>query len=144
LSSCRLLCGCVFGMIFWPLLYPHLMIALYKAHFPLGPASGRHMPSLLPWILSWGRLSFAGLWSLDMAYVIPVLYLCRSCQGQATFGDTAVGGILSASPGSSSPRWSRQPAAGASGPLGRAGLLNLAPWRFLGRHPADCTALGMP
>jgi hypothetical protein len=35
---------------------PALMIALYKAPFRLGPASGRHMPSLLPRILSWGRL----------------------------------------------------------------------------------------
>jgi hypothetical protein len=51
---------------------------------------------------------------------------------------------LSSSPGSGSPRWSRQPAAGAAGPSGGAGLLVLEPWRFLGRQPADSMALGMP
>jgi hypothetical protein len=123
---------------------PHLTMALYKAPFPLGPASGRHMPSLLPQILSWGRLLLAGWWSLDVACVMPILCLCRSCWGQATFGETAVGGSLSSSPGSGSPRWSRRPAAGAAGPSGRAGLLNLAPWRFLGCQPVDSTALGIP
>jgi hypothetical protein len=34
LSGCWLLRGCIFGMIFWPLLCPHLTIALYKAPFP--------------------------------------------------------------------------------------------------------------
>jgi hypothetical protein len=102
------------------------------------------MPSLLPQILSWGRLLLAGCWSLDVACVMPVLRLCRSYRGQATFGETAVGGILSSSPGSGSPRWSCQPADGAASPLGRAGLLDLAPWRFLGCQPADSTALGIP
>jgi hypothetical protein len=46
---------------------------------PLGPASGRHIPSLLPWILSWGRLLLAGWWSLDVACVMLILRLCRSC-----------------------------------------------------------------
>jgi hypothetical protein len=46
--------------------------------------------------------------------------------------------------GSGSPRWSRQPAAGVAGPLDRAGLPDLAPWRFLGRSPVDSAALGIP
>jgi hypothetical protein len=79
-----------------------------------------------------------------VACVTPALCLCRSYRGQATFGETAVGGILSLSPGSSSPRWSRQPAAGAAGPSGGARLLNLAPWRFLGRQPVDSPVLGIP
>jgi hypothetical protein len=62
-----------------------------------------------------------------MALVTLVLGLCRSCQGQPTFGKTAVGRLLSSSPGSSSPRWSRQLAAGAADPLGGAGLLILEP-----------------
>jgi hypothetical protein len=144
LPGCRLLRGCVFDVIFWP--SPVLISRWHfiKRLFPLGPAFARHMPSLLPRILLWGRLLLAGWWSLDVACVTPVLRLCRSCRGQATFGKTAIGGILSSSPSSGSPRWSRQPAAGAAGPSDRAGLLNLAPWRFLGRQPADSTALGMP
>jgi hypothetical protein len=46
--------------------------------------------------------------------------------------------------GSGSPRWSHQPVAGAAGPLDGAGLPDLAPWRFLGRQPADRAALGLP
>jgi hypothetical protein len=46
--------------------------------------------------------------------------------------------------GSGSSRWSRQPAAGAAALLDGAGLPNLAPWRFLGRQPADSAALGIP
>jgi hypothetical protein len=46
--------------------------------------------------------------------------------------------------GSGSPRWSRQLAAGAAGPLDRASLPDLAPRRFLGRQPADSAALGIP
>jgi hypothetical protein len=102
------------------------------------------MPSLLPRILSWGRLMLAGWWSPVVAGVTPVLCLYRSCRGQATFGDTAIGGILSSSPDSGSPQWSRQPAAGAAGPLAGAGLLYLTPWRLLGRQPADSAALGIP
>jgi hypothetical protein len=102
------------------------------------------MPSLLPQILSRGRLLLTSWWSLDVACVMPILCLCRSCWGQTTFGETAIGGILSSSLGSSSPRWSRQPAAGAAGPSGRAGLLILAPWRFLGRQPVDSAVLGVP
>jgi hypothetical protein len=56
------------------------------------------MLSLLPWILSWGRLLLAGWWSPDMACVMPVPHLCRSCRGHATFGEAAVGGVLSSSP----------------------------------------------
>jgi hypothetical protein len=99
-------------------------------------------------ILQWGRLLLAGWWSLDVACVMSVLCLCRSCRGQATFGEIAVGGILSSSPGFGSPRWSRQPAAGAAGPSGRAGLLILAPWRFGQSRSsylrAGSTALGVP
>jgi hypothetical protein len=60
-----------------------------------------------------------------MALVTPVLGLCRSYQGQPTFGDIVVEGLLSSSPGSGSPRLNRQPAAGAAGPSGGAGLFIL-------------------
>jgi hypothetical protein len=56
------------------------------------------MLSLLPQILSWGRLLLAGWWSLDVACVMPVPCLCRSCQGQASFGEAAIGEVLSSSP----------------------------------------------
>jgi hypothetical protein len=112
--------------------------------FPFGPTSWRHMPSLLPRIFSWGRLLLADWLSPGMACVTPVLRLCRSCRGQAAFGEATVGGVLSSSLSSGSPRWSRQPAAGTAGPLARAGPLDLVPWRFLGRQPADSAALGIP
>jgi hypothetical protein len=102
------------------------------------------MPSLLPRILSWGRLLLAGWWRPVVAGVTPVLCPWRSCRGQTTFGNTAVGGILSSSPGSGSPRWSRQPAAGAAGLLAGAGLSYLTPWRLLGHQPAYSAALGIP
>jgi hypothetical protein len=122
-----------------------LTVALYKAPFPpFGPASGRHMPSLLPRILSWGRLLLAGWWSPIVAGVTPILCLCRSCRGQATFGDTAIRGILSSLLGSGSPWWSRQPDAGATGPLAGASLPYLTPWRLLGSQLADSAALGIP
>jgi hypothetical protein len=53
-------------------------------------------------------------------------------------------GVLSPSPGSSPPRWSRQPAAGAACPSGGAGLLALKTWGLLGRQPAYCPARGVP
>jgi hypothetical protein len=56
------------------------------------------MLSLLPRMLSWVRLLLAGWWSLDVACVMPIPRLCRSCQGQATFGEAAIGGVLSSSP----------------------------------------------
>jgi hypothetical protein len=84
------------------------------------------MLSLLPRILSWGRLLLAGWWSLGVACVMPVLRLCRSLRGQATFGEAAVGGILSSSP--------------ALALLGGV----VAPWRFLEHRPADSAALGIP
>jgi hypothetical protein len=59
-----------------------------------------------------------------VALVIPVLRLCRSCRGRPTFGETAVGGLLSSSPGSGLPRWKCQPAAGTAGPPGGAGFLS--------------------
>jgi hypothetical protein len=102
------------------------------------------MPSLLPSILSWGGLLLADWSSPGMACITPVLRLCRSCRGQATFSEATVGRVLSSSPGSSSPRWSRQSAAGAAGPLARAGPLYLALWRLLGCQPADSAALGIP
>jgi hypothetical protein len=102
------------------------------------------MLSLLPRILSWGRLLPAGWLSPGVADVTPVPRLCRSCRGQATFGKAAVGEILSSLPSSGSPLWSRRPAAGAAGPLDGVGLPDLAPWRFLGRQSADGTALGLP
>jgi hypothetical protein len=79
-----------------------------------------------------------------VALVTPILGLCRSCRGQPTFGEAAVGRLLSSSPGSSSPRWSRKPAAGAAGPSDGAGLLVLKPWGLLGRQPAYCSARGTP
>jgi hypothetical protein len=102
------------------------------------------MPSLLPWILSWGGLLLPDWSSPSVACVTPVLRLCSSYRGQATFGEATVGRVLSSSPGSSSPRWSRQPAAGAAGPMARTGPLYLAPWRLLGCQPADSAALGIP
>jgi hypothetical protein len=60
-----------------------------------------------------------------VALVIPVLGHYRSCRGQPTLGETAIGGLLSSSPGSGYPWWNRQPAAGAAGPSGGAGLLIL-------------------
>jgi hypothetical protein len=51
---------------------------------------------------------------------------------------------LSSSPGSGLPRRSRQPAAGAAGPSGGAGLLVLKPWGLLGCRPAYCPARGAP
>jgi hypothetical protein len=55
------------------------------------------MLSLLPWILSWGRLLAADWWSPGVASVTPVLCFCRSCWGQAAFGEAAIGGVLSSS-----------------------------------------------
>jgi hypothetical protein len=46
--------------------------------------------------------------------------------------------------GSGPPRCCRQPAAGVASPLDETGLPDLAPWRFLGRQPADSAALGIP
>jgi hypothetical protein len=56
------------------------------------------MLSLLPQILSWGRLLPADWLNPGVAGVTPVSHLCRSCQGQATFSEAAVRGILSSSP----------------------------------------------
>jgi hypothetical protein len=120
------------------------MITLYKAPFPLDWHLGGICP---PFCLGScrGEGSLVADWlGPVVALVTPVLCLCRSCRGQPTFGETAIGGLLSSSPGSGSPRWSRQPAAGAAGPSGGADLLILEPWRFLGRQPADSSARGMP
>jgi hypothetical protein len=56
------------------------------------------MLSLLPRIRSWERFLLAGWWSLDVACIMLVPRLCRSCRGQATFGEAAVEGVLSSSP----------------------------------------------
>jgi hypothetical protein len=120
-------------------------MALYKAPFPpwIGIWEAYVLPfasdpfmgkALARWLVKSGR-------GLRHARPSPLLILSG---GQATFGETAVGGILSSSLGSGSPRWSRQLAAGVAGPSGRAGLLNLAPWRFLGCQPADSTDLSIP
>jgi hypothetical protein len=45
---------------------------LYKVSFPLGPASSRHMPSALPWILSWRRVLPIGWWRPSVAGVTLV------------------------------------------------------------------------
>jgi hypothetical protein len=42
------------------------------------------------------------------------------------------------------PRWSRQPATGAAGPLAGASLSCLTPWRLLGCQPEYSAALGIP
>jgi hypothetical protein len=117
---------------------------LYKVPFPLD----RHLGGICP---PFCLGSYCGEGSLIadwlgpvMAFITPVLHLCRSCRGQPTFDETTVGGLLSSSPGSGSPWWSRQPAAGVASPLGGADLLILEPWRFLGRQPADSSACGMP
>jgi hypothetical protein len=81
---------------------------------------------------------------LVVALVTPVLRPCRSCRGKPTFGKTAVGGLLSSSPGSGLPRWNRQPAAGIAGPPSRAGLHTFKPWRLMGCQPASSSARGMP
>jgi hypothetical protein len=56
------------------------------------------MLSLLPWILSWGRLLPTGWWSSGVAGITPVPCFCRSCRGQAAFGEAVVGGVLSSLP----------------------------------------------
>jgi hypothetical protein len=102
------------------------------------------MPSLLPQIPSWGRvldhwLAESGR-GAHHSRPLPLSFLL----GQPTFGETAVGRLLSSSPSSGSPRWNRQPVAGAAGPSGGAGLLILEPRRLLGCQPAYSSAHGMP
>jgi hypothetical protein len=123
---------------------PALTTTLYKAPSPLDRHLGGICPSFCLGSCRGEGFLIADWLSPVVAFVTPVLCLCRSCRGQPTFGETAVGGLLSLSPGSGSPRWNRQPAAGAAGPLDGVGLLVLEPWRFLGRQPAYCSALGTP
>jgi hypothetical protein len=121
---------------------------LWQRHFikclSPGPTSGGHIPSPLPRIPSWGRvfgLSLVGRGRgarHSCPAPLPIL------SGPFRFWLDSHWGVLSPSPGSNSPRWSRQPAAGAAGPLGRAGLLVLKPWGLLGRLPAYCPARGAP
>jgi hypothetical protein len=117
---------------------------LYKAPFPWD----RHLGGICPpFCLGSHRRegsSIADWLGPVVALVTPVLCLFRSCRGQPTFGEIAVGGLLSSSPGSGLPQWNRQPAAGTAGPPGGAGLLIFEPWRFLGRQPANSLAHGMP
>jgi hypothetical protein len=68
-----------------------------KCLFPLGPASPRYMLSLLPRILSWGRLLPADWWSPGVAGIMPVPCFYRSCRGQAAFGEAAIAGASSSS-----------------------------------------------
>jgi hypothetical protein len=102
------------------------------------------MPSLLPRILSWGRVLARLLAGLGRGArhsrpsPLPLL------SGPALLRPVNRWEALSLSPGSSSPRWSRQPAAGTAGPSGGAGLLVLKPWGLLGRQPAYCSARGTP
>jgi hypothetical protein len=79
-----------------------------------------------------------------MALVTPILGLCRSCRGQPTFGETAVGGLSSSSLGSGSPWWNCQPAASVAVPLDGAGLLVLKLRGLPGHQPAYCSARGTP
>jgi hypothetical protein len=68
---------------------------LWQRHFikclPPGPASGGHIPSLLPRIPSWGRVFDLSLAEASRGGRHPVLGLCRSCRGRPTFGQTTVG-----------------------------------------------------
>jgi hypothetical protein len=117
---------------------------LYKAPVPLDQhLGGIYLPFCLGSYRGEGSLIADWLGPV-VALVTPVLCLCRSCRGQPTFGKIAIGVLLSSSPGSGSPWWNRQPATGAAGPPGGAGLLILEPRRFLGRQPADSSARGMP
>jgi hypothetical protein len=102
------------------------------------------MLSLLPRILSWGRLR--DRWLVESGH--GVRYSCplplSVLSGSGHFRRNSRWRILVFIIGFGSPRWSRQPAAGAAGPSGGAGLLILEPWRLLERQPADSSALGMP
>jgi hypothetical protein len=97
------------------------------------------MPSLLPRILSWGRL-FAR-WLVESGHGVR-----HSCPLPLSI-------LLGPGHFQRNSRWRilvfiarlwlslvESPA----GPSSGAGLLVLALWRFLGRQPADSTALGMP
>jgi hypothetical protein len=75
----------------------------------------------------------ADWWGLSVAGVTLVSHFYRSCRGGVAFGKAAVGGVLSS-----------LPAAGAAGPSAEAGPSDLTSWRFLGRQPADGSALGLP
>jgi hypothetical protein len=92
-----------------------LTASLYKAPFPWD----RHLGGICPpfCLGSYRGEGFlvADWLDLVMALVTPVLGLCRSCRGQPTFGETAVGWFLSSSSGSGLPRWKRQPAVGTAG-----------------------------
>jgi hypothetical protein len=138
--GCRLLGGGV------P--WRHPLALLWQRHFikclSPGPASGGHIPSVLPQIPSWGRvftLSLAGR-GRGARHSRPVPLPLLS--GPSYFWPDNRWEALSSSPGSHSPRWSRQPAAGAAGPSGGAGLLVLKPWGLLGCQPAYCPACGAP
>jgi hypothetical protein len=117
--------------------------ALYKVPFPWA-GIWRAYPSLLPRIPPWGRVFDLSLAEAGRGGRHPVPGLCRSCRGQSCFWPDSRWEALSSSPGSSFPWWSRQPAAGATGPSGGAGLLVLMPWRLLGCQPAYCPACGAP
>jgi hypothetical protein len=139
-AGCQLLSGGILGMTLSPCSDSFAL----QSTFSLGPASGRHMPSLCLGSYR-GEGSLVSDWlDLVVALVTPVLGLCRSCRGQPTFSKVAVGWFLSLLSGSGLPRWKRQPAVGTAGPLGEAGPLAFESWRLLGRRPSDSSARGMP
>jgi hypothetical protein len=75
-AGCQLLGGGVLSVT----LRPALIASLYKVPFP----RDRHLGGFL--VADW----------LDLVVVLvtPVLGLCRSCQGQLTFGETAVWWVI--------------------------------------------------
>jgi hypothetical protein len=139
-AGCRLLRGGILGVILWLRSDKGALSSAFPLDWHLGGISppfclGSHH----------GEGSLIADWLRPVvALVTPVHGLCRSCRGQPTFSETPVGRLLSSPPGSGSPRWSRQSAAGAAGPSGGAGPLILEPWGLLGRQPAFSSDRGMP
>jgi hypothetical protein len=128
--------------------WPHPLTLLWQRHFikclSPGPASGGHIPSPLPRIPSWGRvfgLSLVGR-GRGARHFCPAPLTILS--GPFRFRQDNRWEVLSPSPGSSPPRWSRQLAAGTAGPSDGAGLLVLKSRELLGRQPAYCLARDAP
>jgi hypothetical protein len=121
---------------------------LWQRHFIKclcpGPASGGHIPSPLPRIPSWGRVFVLSLVGRGRGARHPCPAPLTILSGPLRFWRDSHWEVLSPSPGSSPPRWSRQPAAGAAGPSVGAGLLMLKSRELLGRQPAYCLARDVP